>query len=192
MTISDCICDVSSNIHNVPIRCSTCVGMPYLIDGVDLSFNTPLFAAMQPTQKIIQRQVRISSSEYLMNLGVMNVRGTTLNRPLLEFAYVNQVQSSDRNKKAVGKYSVPSSGNSTHRSITRLRPGSLNPGGTGVDVKHNSYARYLARLKGTNLVTEKSNLYPKPLQGNKNYKIGIINNTYTCVPWSCPKALGST
>lgn len=33
-------------------------------------------------------------------------------------------------------------------SLTRDRPGSQAPGGSGVDIKHNSYARYLARLKG--------------------------------------------
>jgi hypothetical protein len=29
-----------------------------------------------------------------------------------------------------------------------LRPGALSPGGSGVDIKHNSYERYLNRLKG--------------------------------------------
>jgi hypothetical protein len=37
---------------------------------------------------------------------------------------------------------------STRRTITRLRPGALSPGGSGVDIKHNSYERYLNRLKG--------------------------------------------
>ena len=48
---------------------------------------------------------------------------------------------------------VPSRGNSTRSSLTRLRPGSLNPGGKGVDIKHNSYNRYLARIKAKNLGT---------------------------------------
>ena len=39
-------------------------------------------------------------------------------------------------------------GNSVKRTITRLRPGALSPGGTGVDIKHNSYERYLNRIKG--------------------------------------------
>tara|TARA_B100000927_G_C16450696_1_gene463696 strand:+ start:706 stop:1017 length:312 start_codon:yes stop_codon:yes gene_type:complete len=37
--------------------------------------------------------------------------------------------------------------NSTKRTKTSLRPGALAPGGVGVDVKHNSYDRYLARKK---------------------------------------------
>jgi hypothetical protein len=37
---------------------------------------------------------------------------------------------------------------STKHTITRLRPGALSPGGSGVDIKHNSYQRYLNRLKG--------------------------------------------
>jgi hypothetical protein len=38
-------------------------------------------------------------------------------------------------------------GSSTRRSTTRLRPGALVPGGSGVDIKHNSYERRLLRLK---------------------------------------------
>jgi hypothetical protein len=34
------------------------------------------------------------------------------------------------------------------RTTTALRPGALTPRGSGVDIKHNSYARYLARIKG--------------------------------------------
>jgi hypothetical protein len=37
---------------------------------------------------------------------------------------------------------------STKRTITSNRPGAMSPGGAGVDIKHNSYDRYLNRLKG--------------------------------------------
>ena len=37
---------------------------------------------------------------------------------------------------------------STRHTITRLRPVAMSPGGVGVDIKHNSYDRYLNRLKG--------------------------------------------
>ena len=43
---------------------------------------------------------------------------------------------------------VPTRGNSLRSTITSLRPGALTPGGIGVDVKHGSYARYLALKKG--------------------------------------------
>jgi hypothetical protein len=34
----------------------------------------------------------------------------------------------------------------------------LNPGGSGVDVKHNSYDRYLARKKGKHLVNNSNTI----------------------------------
>ena len=93
-------------------------------------------------EKQIQKTVRVSTSEYLMNKSSLNVaeqrRGTTN----------GWNQSSDRLNRAIAKAVVPSRGNSSSGSVTRLRPGSLRPGGQGVDVKHNSYDRYLARLKG--------------------------------------------
>ena len=67
---------------------------------------------------------------------------------------------------------VPSHGDSTRRSLTRLRPGSLIPGGQGVDVKHNSYARYLARLKAPLLRTQ---ILGKPAKkGNKTRNYGLF------------------
>jgi hypothetical protein len=43
---------------------------------------------------------------------------------------------------------VPTRGNSTKTSITSNKPGGMDPGGAGVDVKHGSYHRYLAKKKG--------------------------------------------
>ncbi len=81
---------------------------------------------------------------------------------------VNWNQSSDqKNPSTTQHVNVPSHGSSTHSSTTRLRPGSLTPGGTGVDVKHNSYSRYLLRLKGgairasTSLQAKKSGIILK-------------------------------
>jgi len=64
---------------------------------------------------------------------------------------VNWNQMSDRKYPHVQKANASGSnpgGNSTRRTRTRLRPGALSPGGVGVDIKHNSYERYLNRLKG--------------------------------------------
>ena len=59
------------------------------------------------------------------------------------------------NYKDLGKQTkTPSHGNSLRSSITRLRPGSLNPFLKGVEVKHNSYDRYLKRKRGTVLLNE--------------------------------------
>lgn len=43
---------------------------------------------------------------------------------------------------------VPTRGNSTKTSITSNKPGGMDSGGAGVDVKHGSYHRYLAKKKG--------------------------------------------
>jgi len=43
---------------------------------------------------------------------------------------------------------VPTRGSSTRTTITSNKPGGMDPGGSGVDVKHGSYARYLAKKKG--------------------------------------------
>ena len=43
---------------------------------------------------------------------------------------------------------VPTRGNSTRTTITSNKPGGMVPGGAGVDVKHGSYHRYLAKKKG--------------------------------------------
>jgi len=61
-------------------------------------------------------------------------------------------QMSDRAEPSVQKANA-NGGNtigssSTRHSVVRLRPGSMSPGGVGCDIKHNSYERYLNRLKG--------------------------------------------
>jgi hypothetical protein len=43
---------------------------------------------------------------------------------------------------------IPTRGNSTKTSITSNKPGGMDSGGAGVDVKHGSYHRYLAKKKG--------------------------------------------
>jgi hypothetical protein len=50
---------------------------------------------------------------------------------------------------------VPRNPNSIRRTKTSLKPGALCPGGKGVDVKHNSYDRYLARKKQALIIKDK-------------------------------------
>lgn len=125
----------------------------------NLNGNDP--ATQYQQQKIIQNTVRVKSSLYTMNLGALNV----YQRPRTTFSLVdnsgstyvvppsvNWNQMSDRKDPHVQTV-VTGSGStygasSTKRTITRLRPGALSPGGSGVDIKHNSYDRYLNRLKG--------------------------------------------
>jgi hypothetical protein len=59
---------------------------------------------------------------------------------------------SDRPEPSVQRASIPTGFNSSmnrrHTSVTSSRPGCQTPGGIGCDIKHNSYDRYLNRLKG--------------------------------------------
>ena len=57
---------------------------------------------------------------------------------------------------------VPTRGSSTRTTITSNKPGGMDPGGSGVDVKHGSYNRYLAKKKGIHFAKSlaKSNLIP--------------------------------
>ena len=94
---------------------------------------------------------------------------------------------SDRRERHIQKANAPGTnpgGNSTKRTITRLRPGALSPGGAGVDIKHNSYARYLARIKGKAPLRQQAvPLYfgapipfnpAFPVYGGKVFKTGIV------------------
>jgi hypothetical protein len=125
----------------------------------NLNGNDP--ATQYQRQKIIQNTVRVKSSLYTMNLAALSV----YQRPNLTYSFadnsgatyvvppsVNWNQMSDRKEPHVQRV-VTGSGSgygasSTKRTIVRLRPGALSPGGSGVDIKHNSYERYLNRLKG--------------------------------------------
>jgi hypothetical protein len=144
---SDCSCNVFPG--ELPPCCNNCgrcqcSGTPCL--------NTP--GMREITQKRIQNQVRIPSSQYISVLSSATIQGgiknLPINNPSKGFFDVNQDQRSDRNKLHLQTRYVPTRGNSTTSSITRLRPGSMGPAGKnaiGVDVKHNSYDRYLGRLK---------------------------------------------
>jgi hypothetical protein len=100
-------------------------------------------ASQSQKEKIIRNMVRINSSLYTMNLATSHVYNNSNS-----VSNVNWNQMSDRNQAHVQQVVVSSRGSSTKRSVTRNRPGACSPGGAGVDVKHNSYDRHLARLKG--------------------------------------------
>jgi hypothetical protein len=139
--------------------------------------NNLTAAYANSTQQKIWNTVRVPSSEYTMNLGALHVY-TPAN---VAYQGVNWNQGSDRALPAQVHVNVPSHGSSTHQSITRMRPGSTSAGGKGVDVKHGSYDRYLARLKGRSVLRTQSQSTPTPLAGNKTKKYGIAMNSHcTC------------
>jgi len=139
--IIDCSC--SGDIIYGVVQCKGCSNTTCLTCNRGGSY-------LDITQKRIWNTVRVSGSEYIMNINSLSV----YEQPSTESVYngVNWNQMSDRALPAnlnISKITVvPSRGNSTKSSITRNRPGSMRPGGKGVDIKHGSYARYLARLKG--------------------------------------------
>jgi hypothetical protein len=126
------------------------------------NFSSSSPEVLYQTLKVIQNQVRVPSSLYTMNLGALN----SYERPeqvyqeipaaggsfYLAPPRVNWNQMSDRKQPSVQKVVTSSGsaygGNSLRRSLVRMRPGAMSPGGVGVDIKHNSYDRYLNRLKG--------------------------------------------
>ena len=89
-------------------------------------------------QKEIQEQLHTSSSNYTQVLSSLTVA-----QDIYKSNNKTWHNASDRSQKKIG---------ATY----------------GVDIKHNSYDRYLARLKATNLITQ--NKTSIPLQGNKTKK----------------------
>ena len=98
--------------------------------------------------KIIQNTVRVNASLYTANLGPL----TAYKQPTTATYGVCWNQMSDRPVPSVQRATIPTGShnslNRRHTSVTSSKPGSQTPGGVGCDIKHNSYDRYLNRLKG--------------------------------------------
>lgn len=111
-----------------------------------MTSNTP--AVQYQRQLLIQNAVRVDASLYTSNLGPLTAyRPAT---PATQGVCWNQM--SDRPIPSIQRATVPTgvnnSLNSRRSSVTSSRPGCQTPGGRGCDIKHNSYDRYLNRLKG--------------------------------------------
>ena len=169
-------CDCSGNeIYNLPARCYKCGW----VDTTTASEREQILEQMNETkQRRIWNTARVPASLYTMNLSTMNVVGDERNKPKLENGSVNWNQKSDRAVASVVMINVP-------RQRTRMIPGKQSAIGTGVDIKHNSYARYLARKKASALKQSGNASTPEdpmPEEGNKYYKLGIVAG---CNQWSC-------
>jgi hypothetical protein len=177
----------STQLDGIPTSCRGC--------NRNLNSNTP--ATQYQIQKIIQHTVRVQSSLYTMNLASLS----GYQRPLYTSQYVQQnytpyyvprntywCQMSDRAKPAHQKSIATGStyhSSSTKHTITRNRPGAMAPGSNGVDIKHNSYNRFLNKLKGKGPIRRGiiPPFYGKPIPfnnafpiyGGKIIKTGIIN-----------------
>ena len=119
-------------------RCRTC--------DTNLNNNDP--ASQYQRLKLIQNTVRVYSSLYTANLAPLEA----YKKPLASHYDVCWNQMSDRPVPSVQRVTIPTAFNTSlnrrHTSVTSSRPGCQTPGGVGCDIKHNSYDRYLNRIKG--------------------------------------------
>jgi hypothetical protein len=135
---------------NTPPRCTTCVPM-----------DAESLAVLQNTiQRKIWKTTGLSSSHYSNTLSTHHILGTSSNQPKAEYSNVNWNQMSDRAVPSIQTAYVPTRASSKHSTTTALRPGALGPAGVGVDIKHGSYARYLAKRKASSLKTIGKNTIP--------------------------------
>ena len=140
--------------------------------------------------KLIQNTVRVPSSLYISNLSSLSAYKSAINTP----QGVCWNQMSDRPYPSSQIATVPTgygnSKNNKHNSVTSSRPGCQTPGGVGCDIKHNSYDRYLNRLKGKGPL-RRGPIPPNfgrpikfnpafPIYGGKTVKTNIVS---TC---NCP------
>ena len=123
-------------------RCRDC--------GTNLNGNTP--ADQYQKLKLIQNTVRVQASLYTANLAPLSAYKKPISDPNAGLYGVCWNQMSDRPVPSVQRATVPTGYNTSmnrrHTSVTSSKPGSQTPGGKGCDIKHNSYDRYLNRLKG--------------------------------------------
>lgn len=150
---------LNNNVPNNVYNGKTLIGYRVRTCDTNLNSNTP--ANQYQRLKVIWKTVRTYASMYTMNLQSLSAYqnpSDQFQRIFVNGSYytaspgVYWNQMSDRASPHTQTAVTPSGstyhGSSTKRSILRNRPGSLSPGGTGCDIKHNSYDRYLNRLKG--------------------------------------------
>jgi len=140
--------------------------------------------------KITQDTVRVYGSLYTANLGPLTAYTQPLSNPDKGFYGVCWNQMSDRPVPSVQRATIPTGYNnalnSRRSSVTSSKPGSQTPGGVGCDIKHNSYDRYLNRLKGKGPL-RRGVIPPNygmpipfnpafPVYGGKTVKTNIVNN----------------
>lgn len=150
--------------------------------------------------KLIQNTVSVYGSLYVDNLGALTAYKKPINDPSKGLYGVCWNQMSDRPVPSVQKASIPTGYatalNRRHTSVTSSKPGSQTPGGIGCDIKHNSYDRYLNRLKGKGPM--RRGVVPHefgkpisfnpafPIYGGKTMKTNIVDAGCDC-PISTPQ-----
>ena len=168
------------------------VGLPpyyYRYRDCDTNLNGNSPADQYQKLKLIQNTVRVQGSLYTANLGPLTAYKQPVNDPSKGLYGVCWNQMSDRPVPSVQRATIPTGYNTSmnrrHTSVTSSKPGSQTPGGKGCDIKHNSYDRYLNRLKGKGPL--RRGVIPKtfgapipfnpafPIYGGKTVKTNIVS-----------------
>ena len=174
-------------------RCRNC--------DTNLTSDTP--ADQYQRLKLIQNTVRVASSLYTMNVGALEA----YEQPTAATHGVCWNQQSDRPFPSVSRATVPSGVGSSMavphkggvgwggRSYTQTasRPGAQTPGGVGCDIKHNSYARHLNRIKARGPLKQQGvplnfgGYIPfnqaAPVYGGKTMKTAIVAGCNCDIPY---------
>tara|TARA_B100000524_G_scaffold147638_1_gene74512 strand:- start:439 stop:981 length:543 start_codon:yes stop_codon:yes gene_type:complete len=169
---------------------------------INLILSSPAY--LEIANKQIANNVRVSQTDYIMNKASINVVNNILTEKKLigsqDYEWTSKPtnagdrklrqwnQSSDRAYPSLyklKKQNIPSRGNSTKTSLIRHRPGASGSSGKGVDLKHNSYHRYLLKKKGLKHLRGEinNNTHPYLHKGsvnNKWKKDTIIANAIIC------------
>jgi hypothetical protein len=179
----------TSIVYNNP---SKLIGLPpyyYRLRSCDTNMTSNTPANQYQIQKQIQNTVRVYSSLYTSNLGPLSAYKRPITDKNAGLYGVCWNQMSDRPVPSVQKATIPTgfanSLNNRHNSVTSSRPGCQTPGGIGCDIKHNSYDRYLNRLKAKGPL-RRGYVPPGfgapipfnpafPIYGGKTVKTNIIN-----------------
>jgi len=194
-------CTKTAIVYNQPNKI---IGLPpyyYRCRNCDTNLTSNSPANQYQKLKLIQNTVRVYASLYTANLGPLTAYvqppvGTwvqTSSGKYLAGGYgVCWNQMSDRPVPSVQPMTIPTGYNTSmnrrHTSVTSSKPGCQTPGGIGCDIKHNSYDRYLNRLKGKGPL--KRGVIPTnfgapvpfnpafPIYGGKTTKTNIVNGCY--------------
>jgi len=138
----------TSIVYNNPNKILNLPPYYYRCSSIYPNLNGITPADQYQKLKLIQNTNRVYASLYTSNLGPLNA----YRQPTAATYGVCWNQMSDRPVPSVQKATIPTGSNNSlnrrHTSVTSSKPGSQTPGGVGCDIKHNSYDRYLNRLKG--------------------------------------------
>ena len=184
MLNNNILCDCCTNIINQnPAQCRSC-----LQDNCDTNCKN---AHRKTIEAKIQNQVGVSQNQMNSILSSITIRGPNSNFSFSDRQYSRiwgnefniRNQSDRKDPHYTINNNVPTRGSSTKSSITANRPGSIAPGGRGVDVKHGSYARYLGKIKANNISQSNSNSQDnnRRVTNNKSFTFSIINTRSCCI-----------